>query len=324
MTGWALRPWPRSAPRWPALWTPAVALRPFARGALPDLRSLSRFHPPARRRSPVQARRVEPDRIAPLLPSGAPCAGPGGGVASEHLGALKWGASPSSARGRGVRAPVRLRLGFPGDSRPPSLRLSGRARAAALSEEGRSARAPLWLPQPESPPCPVRGNGGRGPGETDGETDSGPHTSKSRARVRRRRTLPPPPAPTVGAGPAARNLPVPSPGSRARAAGAAQGLGMVRALERRPAAPGTAPAAPQSLAAVGRSCLADACFRTPTCLVSRQLRAAAVQVKAARVWGQIRVPPPSPLQPFWEDRFPQPLLVLVRGGSVPALSLGGI
>ena len=35
--------------------------------------------------------------------------------------------------------------------------------------------------------------------------------------------------------------------------------------------------------------------------------------RAARVWGQARVPPPpSPLQLHWEDRFPQPPLVLVR------------
>ena len=128
--------------------------------------------------------------------------------------------------GRRALDPVRLRLGFPGDPRSPSLCLSGRARAAALREEGRSARPPLWLPQPESPPRPVEGNGGRDP-QTDRETDSGPPTSKPRARVRRRWALSPPPAPTVGGGPGpqAHKLPVPSLGSRVRAAGAAQGAG---------------------------------------------------------------------------------------------------
>lgn len=207
---------------------------------------------------------------------------------------------------------MRLRLGFPGDPRSPSLCLSGRARAAALREEGRSARPPLWLPQPESPP---RG-GKRGPGPADRQGDRlrAAHVQAesacpaalgafSAARPhRRRRARPPSPqaaCPESGlAGASSRGRAGSRLGARAREKARGPEDRPARTPEprgRRPARR-TRDSGPQ-----------DA--RTPL-----RLGAAAVQVKegSSGLGAGPGPPHPSPLQLHWEDRFPQPPLVLVR------------
>lgn len=187
--------------------------------------------------------------------------------------------------GRRALDPVRLRLGFPGDPRSRSLGLSGWASAAALREEGRLARPPLWLPQPESPPRPVEGNGGRDP-ETHGETDSGQPTSKPRARGRRCWALPPPPAPTVGGGPG------PKPTSEQRGPRREPG-GSPRSREGpRP----QGPPRPHPRASGLSACSADACLRTPTCPDPAQARGSRSAGQGGQLGsgGRPGSPPPIP------------------------------